>query len=942
MAKLCPQCGKEYSDDDRFCTIDGAALIASGGGANSLIGTVLADRYLVQERLGEGGMGEVYLAEHVRIKRKVAVKLMRSWMVGDPVAVSRFHREAENASQISHPNVAQVYDFGETSDGMIYLAMEFVPGEPLSSILDREGRLHTVRAVEIIRQTSEALVAAHGMGILHRDLKPDNVMIARTRAGTDLVKLVDFGIARVMSRGTQQFTSTGMIVGTPDYMSPEQLTGDALDERSDLYALALIAFRVLTGEGAFKANAAGDALMARMLGKPRALAEVLPDVAWPSGLQAAFDRALSADPAARYADAMEFVAELDAAVSEMPLTEEDQAYLLLLSQRMATPSRGGMAIDTSTPVRSMSAVRSSLNPTPTSGQRSVSVVTPPSESQALPRPTLPPTVATPAATPAATPGSSGDGDSGEGAARTAETVASRAAEPAPGVTKGTPTVKVRHAASTTPLPAISDLGGSVVNAPAGDASSGDAPAKGGGGRMGMLAAAALGVVVLGFAATKLMGGKAEPAPAVTAATDSVASDAAPAASDSAPAATLPAAAGTDSEYVQRARSGVLFVTSSAGRGSAFLVDSSGIFLTAASLVPADQRVDVFIDGEHSVKANVASIDSANGVAALVVSPRRCRRCRTLDVGRRDTATTAAAVGDSLLALRVVGRSSVTQQSVVVAKVNGTSLAAAGAVGNAALGAPVLNPRTGGVAGIVTRRKGATAIVGAGALRALLATARSAAAGITPDTTLTRSWPARPVPSDAIAAAEAGNVDLQQYRVTQGGFDILAMTPQVLAWRMARSAPAPSDNPFDIGAKTPAGPPDPLLEWRAWRDYREERRAVVVLEIAPDKAAYPQRPDKPLDAKKGDFYSMTITRDGTPLVPLESQTIHAVGNPDAYKRDKKAVPNAGVYVFHPADFANAAASYQVQVVDADQKRRVTVALTPAMLQAIARDLGGWLK
>ena len=170
MAKLCPQCGKEYSDDDRFCTIDGAALIASGGGANSLIGTVLADRYLVQERLGEGGMGEVYLAEHVRIKRKVAVKLMRSWMVGDPVAVSRFHREAENASQISHPNVAQVYDFGETSDGMIYLAMEFVPGEPLSSILDREGRLHTVRAVEIIRQTSEALVAAHGMGILHRDL----------------------------------------------------------------------------------------------------------------------------------------------------------------------------------------------------------------------------------------------------------------------------------------------------------------------------------------------------------------------------------------------------------------------------------------------------------------------------------------------------------------------------------------------------------------------------------------------------------------------------------------------------------------------------------------------------------------------------------------------------------------------------------------------------
>ncbi|HEX4933116.1 MAG TPA: hypothetical protein VFV33_08060, partial [Gemmatimonadaceae bacterium] len=282
------------------------------------------------------------------------------------------------------------------------------------------------------------------------------------------------------------------------------------------------------------------------------------------------------------------------------------------------------------------------------------------------------------------------------------------------------------------------------------------------------------------------------------------------------------------------------------------------------------------------------------------------------------------------------------QPVVVSRVSGTTLSAAGSVGNAALGAPVLNPRTGGVAGLVTRRRGSTAIVGAATLRAVLAAAAPEAARLTPDTTLTRSWPARAVPSDAIAAAEGGTVDLPQYRVTQGGFDVLAMTPQVFAWRMARSAPPPSDNPFDIGAKTPAGPPDPLLEWKAWRDYREERRAVVILEIAPDKAAYPQRPEKPLDAKKGDFSSMTITRDGTPLVPLESQTIRAVGNPDAYKRDRKPVPNAGVYVFHPADFASASASYQVQIVDADQKRRVTVALPPALLQSIARDLGPWLK
>ncbi|MBK6845818.1 MAG: protein kinase [Gemmatimonadetes bacterium] len=506
MARTCPQCGKEYSDDDRFCTVDGAALI-SAGGANSLIGTVLADRYLVQERLGEGGMGEVYLAEHVRIKRKVAVKLMRTWMVGDPVAVSRFHREAENASQISHPNVAQVYDFGETADGMIYLAMEYVPGEPLSSILERERRLNVVRTGEMVRQTAEALVAAHGMGILHRDLKPDNIMVARTRAGTDMVKLVDFGIARVMSRGTQQFTSTGMIVGTPDYMSPEQLTGDSLDERSDLYALALIAFRVLTGESAFKSNVAGDAFIARMMGKPRTLADVLPDVAWPAALQAAFDKALAADPAARHADAMEFVAEFDGAIDQIPLNEEEQAYLLLVSQRMATPSRGGMIVDSSTPVRSMSAVRAAggLSPTPTTGQPPVGVATPPSESQAMPRPALQPTVqlAGAAVPPVGVP-----------PVRSETPVVPAAAADASRTTTPTPpppaspiaarddtqpaSIVVRDATPAVPHPAV------VAATPAAASPRRGPP-------LGVIAAAAIGVAVLGYAATRLGGGKDETA-----------------------------------------------------------------------------------------------------------------------------------------------------------------------------------------------------------------------------------------------------------------------------------------------------------------------------------------------------------------------------------------------------------------------------------------------
>ena len=247
----------------------------------SLIGSIIADRYHVLEKLGEGGMGEVYLAEHVRIKRKVAVKVMRRWMSADAVALGRFHREAENASQISHTNVATIYDFGETGDGMVYFAMEYVDGEPLAEIIKRDQRVGIVRVCDIVRQVADALAAAHALGILHRDLKPDNVMIGKTRVGTDQVKIVDFGISRVMDRGTQQLTSTGMIVGTPDYMSPEQLSGDTVDARTDNYALALIAFRLLTGAAAFAGNNVPESLLARLTKPAQHLAAAYPEFPWP-------------------------------------------------------------------------------------------------------------------------------------------------------------------------------------------------------------------------------------------------------------------------------------------------------------------------------------------------------------------------------------------------------------------------------------------------------------------------------------------------------------------------------------------------------------------------------------------------------------------------------------------------------------------------------------
>src|SRR6185436_13907479 len=195
--KICPVCNTEYPDDVKFCPNDGQTL-RSAAPAGDLMGQVIADRYHVVKKLGEGGMGQVYLAEHVKMGRRSAIKVMNPSMVHDPDAVARFNREATNAARINHPNVCAIYDFGETPEGLIFLAMEFIEGGSLTSIIEAEGALDPRRAARILQQTGGALQAAHDLGIVHRDLKPDNIMIARGRDGSDIVKVVDFGIAKAM------------------------------------------------------------------------------------------------------------------------------------------------------------------------------------------------------------------------------------------------------------------------------------------------------------------------------------------------------------------------------------------------------------------------------------------------------------------------------------------------------------------------------------------------------------------------------------------------------------------------------------------------------------------------------------------------------------------------------------------------------------------------
>ena len=295
--------------------MDGAPLGASTPLADPLIGHLLADRYKVLRTIGEGGMGRVYLAEHVRMGRLSAVKVMSPALAPTPDAISRFNREAANASRINQPNVAAIYDFGETEDGTLYLAMEYVEGETLSAVLRREGPFSPTRAAEITGQIADGLTAAHHLGIVHRDLKPDNILVTRSHDGREWVKIVDFGIAKATQADAEQnVTSLGMAVGTPEYMSPEQIAGEQLDGRTDLYSLGLVLFNMLTGGLPHPALTSKQSLVLRLTARPRTLADVRPNVAWPARLQVALDRALAPEPADRFRTVGELAAVVRAAV----------------------------------------------------------------------------------------------------------------------------------------------------------------------------------------------------------------------------------------------------------------------------------------------------------------------------------------------------------------------------------------------------------------------------------------------------------------------------------------------------------------------------------------------------------------------------------------------------------------------------------------------------
>jgi len=312
VARVCPQCGTEYETGGRFCPKDGSSLRPKAAG-DPLVGRVIAERYLVLARIGEGGMGRVYLAEHVKMTRQCAIKVMNPSLVTDTESLQRFAREASNAARILHPNVAAVFDYGE-ADKIVYLVMEYVDGESLSTVIARDGALDPRRAIDIARQVADGLSAAHELGIVHRDLKPDNVILSHTRGGKEVAKVVDFGIAKAIAEAPQDaLTRSGLVIGTPEYMSPEQLLGDPVDERADIYSLGCILYQMLTGAQAFTADTREQMIRRRLHETPPHVRDV--DAGLPRRLDTLIVHMLARSPTDRLASAAEAREQLDPALT---------------------------------------------------------------------------------------------------------------------------------------------------------------------------------------------------------------------------------------------------------------------------------------------------------------------------------------------------------------------------------------------------------------------------------------------------------------------------------------------------------------------------------------------------------------------------------------------------------------------------------------------------
>jgi eukaryotic-like serine/threonine-protein kinase len=321
----CPICGQQYSAELRVCPADGSPLqadstVAVDAPSDPLIGLTLDDKYRLEARLGVGGMGTVYRARHLLIDRAVAVKVLNQRFVEDDAAQMRFRREAKAAGRLQHPNAVAVTDFGQTVDDYIYIVMELLEGRTLRDVLAKEAPLDTARAVALMLQVAAAVAAAHEAGIIHRDLKPANIFIVHNTEAPAVVKVLDFGIAKLAAETLDEeeahtLTQIGAMIGTPRYMSPEQCDGAELTPASDVYSLGVILYEMLTGVVPFSGSTPLAIAMKHTSELPRPPREFVQTI--PEMLETVVLHALEKAPTDRPADASEFRRELLATAEKL-------------------------------------------------------------------------------------------------------------------------------------------------------------------------------------------------------------------------------------------------------------------------------------------------------------------------------------------------------------------------------------------------------------------------------------------------------------------------------------------------------------------------------------------------------------------------------------------------------------------------------------------------
>ena len=302
--KICPACQLRYHDDSTECLVDGTALEEI---SDPRIGTMVGGRYVLEGVIGSGGMATVYQARHTLIDQQLAVKILHPHVAADERLCERLRREARAAAAISHENVVRIFDLGETEDGSPYLAMELLDGPSLHKLI-LKGPMDIGRVVSLGKQMAEGLARGHDLDVVHRDLKPANVIVVRGKDGRELVKIVDFGLARKST--DKHLTVAGTVVGTPQYMAPERLRGDSATASADLYALGIVLFEMVTGKTPFIADSPMAFALCHLEKAPMKARELVPEC--PAALDQLISDLLEKDPAKRPVDAHSVIRRLAA------------------------------------------------------------------------------------------------------------------------------------------------------------------------------------------------------------------------------------------------------------------------------------------------------------------------------------------------------------------------------------------------------------------------------------------------------------------------------------------------------------------------------------------------------------------------------------------------------------------------------------------------------